>query len=84
MCMERLAKQPVFIINTMMQRISISEFVFNYRSVFVVAASTILEGEQDYDEQELATPMFQILCLLRGVVNMVLVSVKVQGVKSVF
>ena len=53
----------------------------NYRSVFEVAVSTILEGERDYDEQTLATPMFQILYVLRGVANIVLVNVKVQGVK---
>ena len=59
-----------------------SELVFLSRSVFVVAVSTILEGERDYGEQTLATPIFQILHFLRGVVNFVLVNVEVQGVKS--
>ena len=75
-CARRLAKQPVFIISTMIQKLDVSELVFNSRSVFAVAVSTILEGERDYDEQALATPMFQILCFLRGVANMVLVYFK--------
>ena len=68
----------------MMQKTNISDLVFTSRSVFVVAASTILEGERDYDEQTLATPMLQILYFLRGVVNIVLVRVKVQCVNMSF
>ena len=82
-CARSLAEQPVFIINTMMQNTDISELVFNSRSVFVVVG-TILEGERDYGEQTLATPTLQRLHFLRGVANMILVSVKVQGVKSTF
>ena len=65
-----------------MQNINISELVFDSRSVFVIAVSTVLEGERDYGKQTLATPILQILHVLRGVVNMVLVIVNVQGVKS--
>ena len=68
--------------NPMMQNTNISELVFNYRSVFVVAVSRILKG--DFGAQTLATLILQILHVFRGVVNMVLVSVKVQGVKSMF
>ena len=50
--------------------------------IFVVAVSTILKGERDYGEQTSATLIVQILHFLRGVVNVVLVRVKVQGVKS--
>ena len=72
-----LAKQPALITNTMIQHISISEFVFNYRSVFILAARRILEGERDYADQALATATLQRLCVIRGVVHVVLVSVKV-------
>ena len=61
----------------MMQTTSISELVFYSRSVFVIATSRILEGERDYGEETLATPTLQRLHVLRGVVNMVVVSVKV-------
>ena len=50
--------------------------------MFVVAVSAILEGERGYHEQTLATPILQTLHVLRGVVNMFLVNVKVQGVTS--
>ena len=66
----------------MIQKTTISQFHFNSRSVFVVAVSAILEGERDYSEQPLATPTLSRSHFLRGVVNMVLVSVKVQGVKD--
>ena len=79
-----LAKQPVLIINTMIQHISISESIFHYRLVFVIAVSTILEGERDYGEQALATPALQRSHFLRGVVNMVLVHAKVQCAKNKF
>ena len=54
----------------------------NYHSVFVVAVITLLEGDRDYDEQTLASPMFQILSFLRGVVNIVLVSFKKRKVRK--
>ena len=68
----------------MIQKIDIRVLIFDSRLVFVVAASTILEGERDYGEQTLATPTLQRSHVLRGVVHMVLVKVKVQGVKSMF
>ena len=66
----------------MIQKTNISEFMLNYRSVFVVAVSRIFEGEQDYGEHTSATPTLQRSYFLRGVVNMVAVSVKVRGEKS--
>ena len=48
----------------------------------IAAASRILEGERYYGEQTLATRTLQRLQFLRGVVNMVIVCVKVQGAKS--
>ena len=75
---------PVLIINTVIQQTNISQFIFNDRSVFVVAASALREGERDYSEQTLATPTLQISHFLRGVVNLVLVRVKVQGVNICF
>ena len=57
--------------------------MFNFRSVFVAAVSRILEGERDYGDQTLATPTLQRSHILRGVVNMVLVTVKVQGTKRI-
>ena len=66
----------------MIPKTRISEVHFNYHSVFVLAVSTILEGERDYGEQTLATLTLQRSRVLRGVVNVVLVRVKVQGVKS--
>ena len=58
--------------------------MFDSRSVSVVAEIAILEGERDYSEQALTTPTLQRSHFLRGVVNTVLVSVKVQGVRSMF
>ena len=43
-------------------------------------SSAIFDGQRDYSEQTLATPAFQRMSAFRGVVNMVLVSVKVQCV----
>ena len=65
---------------------SISELISNPRFLFVIAASRILEGTRVYGEQALATPTLQRLHVLRGVVNMVVVSVtcKVQGAKNTF
>ena len=68
----------------MMEHISISEFIFNSRFVFVIAAGRIPQGERDYSEHTLATPTLQRSHCLRGVVNMVLVRVKVDGAKSMF
>ena len=68
--------------HTMIQQTSISEITFNSRSVFVIAVGRILEGERDYREQTVATLTFQRLHVLRGVVIMVLVSVKLQVVES--
>ena len=76
--------QPALRINTLIQHISISEQIFNSRSVFIVAARRILDGERDYGEQTLATPTLRRLHFLRGVVHICLVSVKVHGVKSRF
>ena len=53
-----------------------------HRSVYIVAARRILEGEQDYGDQTLATPTLPRLYFLRGLVHPVLVSVKVQCEKS--
>ena len=61
-----------------MQKVIISYFHFNYRSVFVAAVSRILKGERDYGEPTLATPTLQISHIVRGVVNMLLVRVEVQ------
>jgi hypothetical protein len=47
-------------------------------------SSAILDGERDYSEQTLATPAYQRASVFRGVVNMVLVSVKVQCVNMRF
>ena len=52
--------------------------------MFVVVVIKHLEGERDYGKQTLATPTHQRSHFLRGVVQMVLVSFKVQGVKSQF
>ena len=71
-------------INTMIRNIHRSQYILNYRLVFVICASEILEGERDYNEQTLATPTFQRMHFLRGVVNMVLVIVKVQCVEIRF
>ena len=68
----------------MIQKTHISHSSSNSRSVFVVAASAILEGERDYSEQTLATPTLQRSHVLRGVVDMCLVSVKEQGAKRSF
>ena len=57
--------------------------MFDSRSVCVVVTNKI-EGERDYGEQALATPTLQRSHCLRGVVNMVLVCVKVQAAKRVF
>ena len=54
------------------------------RSVFVIVVVGNLAGERDYGEQTLATPTHQRLHVPRGVVNMVLLAVKVQCAKSVF
>ena len=64
------------------QNTSISYLIDNFRSVFLVSARTILEGERDYGEQALATPTLQRLYVLHGVVNVALVRVKVQCEKS--
>ena len=61
-------------INTMIRMINRSQLMLNDRSVFVVTASAILEGERDHSEQTLATPTLQRSQFLRGVVNMSLVS----------
>ena len=68
----------------MIRNINRSQSILNYRSVFVVGASAIPEGEQDYSEQTLATPTRQRMHFLRGVINMVLVGVNVQCVKVRF
>ena len=47
-------------------------------------SSAIREGERDYSEQTLATLAFQRMTVFRGVVNMVLVNVKMQCVKLRF
>ena len=52
--------------------------------MFVAAAGAILEGKRDYSEQTLATPTLQRMHVFRGVVNMVLVSVKMQCAKVRF
>ena len=52
--------------------------------MFIIAARWILEGERDYGDQTLATPTLQRAHVFRGVVHVVLVSVKVQCVKSEF
>ena len=67
---------------TGVQKTNISEFKYHYRSVFVIAVNTILEGERDDGEQALATPTLPRSHFLRGVVHMALVGVKVPGVKS--
>ena len=58
--------------------------MLNSRLVFVIGASAILEGERDYSEQTLATPTLQRSHFLRGVVNMVLIIVKMQCVNVRF
>ena len=68
----------------MIQHFGISEFVLDYRSVFVVAVSIIFEGERYYGEQTLATPTLQRLRFVHGLVNVVLVCVQVQGAKRTF
>ena len=83
-CARTVAKQPVLRINTMIRKINMSQLIWDYRSVFVVAASAILEGERDYSEQTLATPTLQRMRFLHRVVNMLLASVKVQCVKVRF
>ena len=65
----------------MIRNMNISQLILNYRSVFVAAASAILEGEQDYSEQTFATPTLQRSHFLHGVVNLILVRVKAQCVK---
>ena len=67
----------------MMRKTSVSEFIFYYRSVFVLAVGRILEGERDCGEQALSTPTLQRSHILRGVVNVFFVCVKAQGVKVV-
>ena len=57
-----------------------SQSILNDRLAFVIGASAILEGERDYSEQTLATPTLLRMHFLRGVVNVVLVVVKVQCV----
>ena len=52
--------------------------------MFIIAARWILEGERDYGDQTLATPTLQRVHVFRGVVYVVLVSVKLQWVKSEF
>ena len=79
-----LAKQPVLRSKTRIQKINISQFNVKSRSVFVTAVGAILEGERDYSEQILATPTLQRSHVLGGVVNIVLVSLKVRGVESRF
>ena len=62
--------------------IHIRVFSFASPSVFAVVVDKTLEGERDYDEHTLATPTFQRSHFRIGVVNMGLLSVKVQGAKS--
>ena len=76
-CARTLAKQPVLRINTMIRNINRRKYMFNSRLVFVACASAILEGERDYSEQTLASPTFQRMYCLRGVVNMYPMNVKV-------
>ena len=83
-CARILAKQPVLRINTMIRNINRSQSIFNSRLVFVIGARAIFEGQRDYSEQTLATPTLQRMHFLRGVVNMVLVHIKVQCVKVRF
>ena len=52
--------------------------------MLIIAARWILEGEQDYDDQTLATPTLQRVHVYRRVVYVVLVTVKLQWVKSQF
>ena len=56
----------------------------DYRSMFVIFVIQNLEGERYYGEQTLVTPVLQRSHFLRGVVHMVLVGVKVQGVETTF
>ena len=57
--------------------------MFDYRSVFVtVVIENNFEGERDSAQQTLATWTFPRSHFPRGVAIMVLVHVKVQGVKS--
>ena len=79
-----LAKQFALRINPMIQKTSMCGLIFNSCSVFIVAARSILEAERFYGEQTLASPTLQRSHLFCGVVFMLFVRVKVQGVKSKF
>ena len=72
----------MFRINTVMPKTDISVFIVYSRLVFVIAVSKIIEGERGYGQQTLATFTFLRSHFRRGVVNMALMNVKVQGVKS--
>ena len=65
----------------MIRNMNRRQSILSLRLVFVVGASSILEGERDYSEQTLATPTLQRMYFLRGVVNMILVRVEVQGME---
>ena len=56
----------------------------NSRSVSIEAACWILEAEQDYGDQTRATPTLPRVYVLRRVLNVILVRIQVQCVKSEF
>ena len=71
----------------MIQKTDISVLCFDDRWVFVIVVMNKkqnLEEERDYGQRALATYTFLRSHFRRGDVNMVLGSVKVQGVKSQF
>ena len=67
----------------MIQNTDISVLNLDDRSVFVAFVIKSLEGERVYGQQTLATCTFLRSHIRRGIVNMFLVIVKVQGVKRI-
>ena len=67
----------------MIQKTDISVLVFDSHLVFVIVVINKINGERDYSQQSLATCTVLRSCFRRGVVHIVLMFVKVQGVTSI-